>query len=176
MVTNVCIDIIFVMEGIIALMVVMNGIGTAQVQPVHQFNLRQQQHGLFVNIGNSDVIMVTNVCIDIIFVMEGIIALMVVMNGIGTAQVQPVHQFNLRQQQHGLFVNIGNSDVIMVTNVCIDIIFVMEGIIALMVVMNGIGTAQVQAVHQFNLRQQLRNVSERLHLLIVGSSPLPQCF
>ncbi|CAB4037328.1 Hypothetical predicted protein, partial [Paramuricea clavata] len=97
------------------------------------------QHNLFVHIGNSDVIMVTNVWIHIIFVMDGIIALMAVTNGIGTVQ-------------HNLFVSIGNSDAIMVTNVWIDIIFVMDGIIALMAVMNGIGTVQVQPVHQFNLR------------------------
>ena len=37
-----------------------------------------------------------------------------------------------------MFVHIGNSDVTMVTNVWNDIINVMDGIIALMVVMNGI--------------------------------------
>ena len=38
---------------------------------------------------------------------------------------------------HRLLVGIGSSDVIMVSNVLIDIIFVMVGDIALMVVMNG---------------------------------------
>jgi hypothetical protein len=33
-----------------------------------------------------------------------------------------------------------NSDVTMVTNVCIGIMYVMDGIIAMMVVMNGLGT------------------------------------
>jgi hypothetical protein len=42
-------------------------------------------------------------------------------------------------KQHKLFVmHIGNSVVIMVTNVWIDIINAMDGTIALMVVMNGI--------------------------------------
>ena len=33
-----------------------------------------------------------------------------------------------------------NSDVTMGTNVCISIMYVMDGIIAMMVVMNGLGT------------------------------------
>jgi hypothetical protein len=43
-------------------------------------------------------------------------------------------------QQHKLFVNTGNSDVTMVTNVCLGIMYVMDGMIAMMVVMNGLGT------------------------------------
>ena len=39
-----------------------------------------------------------------------------------------------------MVVSIMNSDVTMDTNVYISIMFVMDGIIAMMVVMNGIGT------------------------------------
>jgi hypothetical protein len=51
------------------------------------------------------------------------------------------HAFNVNFiQQRKLFVHTGNSDVTMVTNAWTDIIYVMDGINALMVVMNGIRT------------------------------------